>query len=60
MIVSLERLQNFVEALKEECPEIIKWTKVAHTLSNICGIVMVGPDNAWSIELGCHISILGR
>jgi hypothetical protein len=57
MVVCLERLEYFVEALEEEGPEIMQWPKVADTFRDMCRVVMVGLYNAWSIELSFGVSM---
>jgi len=51
MVVGVERLEDSVQALEKEGPEIVKWAKVSHTVSNMSHIVMVWFGDARSIEL---------
>jgi hypothetical protein len=55
IVVGVERLEDSVQALKEECPEIVKWAKVTCTISNISRVMVVWLDNTRSIELGIII-----
>jgi len=41
MVVGLERLENFVETLIEECPEIVQRPEVLHAFANVSRVVMV-------------------
>jgi hypothetical protein len=44
MIVHFVGLENLVEALKQECPEAVKWTKVFDTLQSVQTPVMAWFD----------------
>ena len=57
MVVGLERLEYFVEALEEESPKIMQRPKVADTFSDMCRVVMVGLYDTWSIELSSGVSM---
>jgi len=60
MVVGLKRLENFVEMLIEEHPEIVEWPKVPHTFTNMSHVVMVWLDDTRTIKLHCKISISGN
>ena len=51
MVVGLERLENFVETLIEECPEIVQRPEVLHTFANVSRVVMVQLNDARTIKL---------
>jgi hypothetical protein len=51
MVVGVERLEDSVQALKKEGPEIMKWAKVAYTVGDMSHIVVVWFGDARSIEL---------
>jgi len=51
VVVGVERLEDSVQALEEEGPEIVKWAKVPCTISDMCRIMVVWLDNAGSIKL---------
>jgi len=55
MVVGVERLEDSVQALEKECPEIIKWAKVMCTISNMSCVMVVWLNNTGSIELGIII-----
>jgi hypothetical protein len=44
MVVAIKWLKNLVKALVHICPEVMKRSKVLHTLVDVCSIVMVWPD----------------
>ena len=51
MVVGLERLENFVETLIEERPEIVQRPEVPHTFANVSRVVMVRLNDARTIKL---------
>jgi hypothetical protein len=51
MVVGLERLENFVETLIEERPEIVQRPKVLHAFANVSHVVMVRLNDARTIKL---------
>jgi hypothetical protein len=55
VVVGVERLEDSVQALEEECPEIVKWAKVMCTISDMSCVMVVWLDNTGSIELGIII-----
>ena len=58
VVVRLERLENFVQPFIEESPEVVKWPEVSHTFTNVSCIVVVGLDDARSVELRVTVSML--
>jgi hypothetical protein len=55
VVVGVERLEDSVQMLEEECPEIVKWAKVTCTISDMSRIMVVWVNNTRSIELGIII-----
>ncbi len=51
VVVGVERLEDSVQALKKEGPEIVKWAKVVRIVGDMSHIVMVWFDDTGSIEL---------
>ena len=51
MVVGVERLEDSVQALKKEGPEIVKQAKVARTVGDMSRIVVVWFGDAGSVEL---------
>jgi hypothetical protein len=51
IVVGLERLENFVEMLIEECLEIVQRPEVPYTFTNVSCIVMVRLNNTRTIKL---------
>jgi len=51
MVVGVERLEDSVQVLKKEGPEVVKWAKVLYIISNMSCIVVIWFDNARSVEL---------
>ena len=51
MVVGVERLEDLVQALKKEGPEIVKRAKVARTVGDMSRIVVVWFGDAGSVEL---------
>lgn len=41
MVVSFVRLQNFVEPLVKECPEVMKWAIISHAFANVGRIMVI-------------------
>jgi hypothetical protein len=41
VVVGVERLEDSVQALEEECPEIVKWAKVTCTISDMSRVMVV-------------------
>jgi hypothetical protein len=51
MIIGLEALEYFVQALKEEGPEAVQWPIVPNNICGVDCIVMVWSDNIWAVKL---------
>jgi hypothetical protein len=51
IVIGLERLENFIEMLIEERPEIMQRPEVPHTFTNVSHIVMVWLNDARTIKL---------
>jgi hypothetical protein len=51
VVVGVERLEDSVQVLEEEGPEIVKWAKVLCAISDMCHIMVVWLDNTESIKL---------
>ena len=51
VVVGVERLEDSVQALEMEGPEIVKQAKVARTVGDMSRIVMVWFGDARSVEL---------
>lgn len=51
MIVGLEGLQNLIEALEQECPEVMEGAKVTCKSANMSRIMMVWFECTRSIKL---------
>jgi hypothetical protein len=51
VVVGVERLEDSVQALEKEGPEIVKRAKVARTVGDMSRIVMVWFGDAGSVEL---------
>lgn len=51
MIVGFVALEDFVEPLKEECPEAMEWTIVADALGGVGGIMVVWSHDLRAVQL---------
>lgn len=59
MVVGLERLEYFIEALEKKSPEVMKWPKVARKSRNMCSIVVVRFYNVRTIKLDIECKLGG-
>ena len=49
VVISLVALQNLVHVLEEKGPEAVKWTKISHELADMGCVVVIGPQDIWSV-----------
>ena len=51
VVVCMVRLEDLVQPLKQETPEFVERSKVAYTLGNVGGVVVIWFDRRYPIEL---------
>jgi hypothetical protein len=51
VVVGVKGLEDSVQALEKEGPEVVKWAKVPRAIGNVSCIVVIWFYNAGSVEL---------